>query len=261
MTGLMLGLTASAAASGPETDPGSETVERTEVKTRKAKKLDHDSLRFLRDNRDFLRAQLDRLRLETKVERRGSADALDSRYLKMQEMAAAIAAARDTVDHAGAELERQQLMASVAELRGLEMQLDMMDSLLTDQGLRLTWMEEDFLGRQETSLVVLVRGEIGETAPDGLVLTDGEESLRVDLDQTQRASLAQGGIVQVDHRLVEPRAHTIAIALTGEMWDGRDETIVLVDAPRDKMTFLELDLSALDARQPEVALGVDVWQR
>ena len=67
--------------------------------------------------------------------------------------------------------------------------------------------------------------------------------------------------MQVDHRLVEPRAHTIAIALTGASWVGRDETIVRVDAPRDKMTFLELDLSALGARQPQAALGVDVWQR
>ena len=46
-----------------------------------------------------------------RFERRGSAEDLDPRYLRLQEMAAAIAAARDTVDHQGAELERRQLMA------------------------------------------------------------------------------------------------------------------------------------------------------
>ena len=56
------------------------------------------------------------------------------------------------------------------------MQLDLMDSLLTDQGARLTWVEEDFLGRQETALVVLVKGGDGETAPTGLVISDGKKA-------------------------------------------------------------------------------------
>lgn len=249
------------AASMPEASAQEETVVTTEVKTRKTEKRDHESLRFLRDNRDFLRSQLDRLRLDTTWERRGSADNLDARYLKMQELAAAIASARDTVDHEGAELERRELMASVSELRDLEMQLDLMDSLLVDQGLRLTWLEEDFLGRQETALVILLKGSPGEDAPAGLVLTDGNETLHVTLDDTQIASLARGGIVQVDHRLVEPRAHTIAISLEGGDWETRESTVVEIKAQRDKMTFLELDLSGLDPKQPMVALGVDVWQR
>ena len=258
MTCLLMGLGASAATAQTTVE---QTVETTEVKTRKTEKLDHDSLRFLRDNRDFLRAQLDRLRLETRFERRGSGEGLDPRYLRMQEMAAAIAAARDTVDHQGSELDRRQLLESVAQLRDLEMQLDLMDSLLVDQGVRLSWMEEDFLGRQETALVVLVKGGTGVDAPTGLVLSDGTESLTVDLGETQRASLARGGIVQIDHRLVEPRAHTITVALTGESWTAHEQTVVQIDAVRDQMTFLELDLSSLDARKPAVALGVGVWQR
>ncbi len=245
----------------PTVGADEQTVERTEVKTRKTAKRNHDSLRFLRDNRDFLRAQLDRLRLETKWERRGAAEGLDPRFLRLSEMAAAIAAARDTVDHEGAELERRQLMESVAQLQDLEMQLDLMDSLLVDQGARLTWVEEDFLGRQETALVILVKGNTGTAAPGSLVITDGEESLIVALDETQRASLARGGILQIDHRLVEPRAHTLTVALAGGPWDGHGETVVQIDAPRDQMTFLELDLSNLDPQQPSVALGVDVWQR
>lgn len=238
-----------------------ETIQTIEVKTRKTQKLDHDSLRFLRDHRDFLRAQLDRLRLETRFERRGAAENLDPRHLRLQEMAAAIAAARDSVDHQGADLERRRLMQSVAQLRDLEMQLDVMDSLLTDQGVRLTWVEEDFLGRQETSLVVLVKGDNGKPAPDGLVIFDGEETMTVDLDETQRTSLTRGGLVQIDHRLVEPRAHTLTVTLTGPGWENHPEAVIKIDAARDRMTFLELDLSGLDAQQPTVALGVDVWQR
>ena len=258
ITCLTVGISASS-ASGPV--PDEETVETTEVKTRKTKKRDHDSLRFLRDNRDFLRAQLDRLRLETRFERRGAAEDLDPRYLRLQEMAAAIAAARDTVDHQGADLERRQLMQSVSELRDLEWQLDVMDSLLTDQGARLTWVEEDFLGRQETALVVLVKGADEKPAPTGLIISDGEETLTVVLDETQRLSLARGGLVQIDHRLVEPRAHTLAVSLTGPGWENHGESVIQIDAVRDRMTFLELDLSSLDTQQPTVALGVDVWQR
>lgn len=250
-----------AADPAPAGDPDALSVETTEVKTRKAKELDHASLRFLRDNRDFLRAQLDRLRLETRRERRGAAEDLDPRHLRLREMAAAIAAARDTVDREGAALDRRELLASVAQLGDLELQLDLMDSLLVDQGRRLGWLEADFLGRQETALVVLVRGTPRQPAPTGLVLTEEGESLHVELGAEQRASLARGGIIQIDHRLIEPRAHDLTVSFTGEDWEGRPGTVVQVQAPRDKLTFLELDLSGLDPDPAAAALAVEVWQR
>lgn len=257
LTGLLLGTATAAAAPAPE----APTVETTRVKTRKADRPDHPSLRFLRDNRDFLRSQLDRLRLETSLDRQGRADPLDARQLRLREMAAAIAAARDTVDHAGAELERRQLLASVGQLRDLELQLDLMDSLVADQGLRLGWLENDFLGRQETALVVLVRGDAGQAAPGGLVLSEDGDNLHIALDETARASLTRGGIVQIEHRLVEPRSHTLTVGFTGAAWADHPGAAVQVEAPRDQLTFLELDLSRLDPRQPGAQLVVGVWQR
>jgi hypothetical protein len=237
------------------------TVDRIEVKTRDTDDRDHASLRFLRDNRDFLRAQLDRLRLEVHRDRNGAARELDPRHLALREMAAAIAAARDTVAGSGADLDRRTLLASVAGLADLEMQLGLMDSLLDDQRQRLTWLEADFLGRQETALVVLVRGHAGGRTPAGLILREAGETLRVDLSDEQRASLARGGIVQIDHRLVEPRDHALTVALDGDPWDGSELAVLEVPAARDRLTFLELDLAALDPRQPAGRPAARVWQR
>jgi hypothetical protein len=240
---------------------GEETVETIEVKNRKLDEPDHPSLRFLRDNRVFLRAQLDRLRLETRHDRRGEAWALDPRYLRLKEMAAAIAAARDTVDSTGVDLERRHLLTSVTGLGDLESQLDLMDSLLSDQRQRLLWLEEDFLGRQETALVVLVRGHSGGHSPTGLVLAEEHTTLHVDLTPAQQASLQRGGIVQIDHRLVEPRDHVLTVGFTGPAWAEADIAAVEVAAPRDRLTFLELDLATLDPAQPGGLLTARVWQR
>ena len=236
-------------------------VERIEVKTRDTDDLDHPSLRFLKDNRVFLRAQLDHLRLEIHLDRDGAASTLDPRYLTLQEMAAAIAAARDTVAGTGEDLDRRRLLTSVAQVADLEMQLELMDSLLSDQRQRLGWLEKDFLGRQETALVVLVRGHAGGRAPAGLVLREENETLHVDLSPEQRASLERGGIVQIDHRLVEPRDHTLTVAFTGEEWEGNEVAALEVAAPRDRLTFLELDLAALDPDKPAGHLAAKVWQR
>lgn len=248
-------------AAAPVLGADEPTIERIEVKNRDTDDLDHASLRFLRDNRVFLRAQLDRLRLETHLDRAGDALALDPRYLQMNEMAAAIAAARDTVAGTGADLDRRTLLSSVAQVADLEMQLDLMDSLLADQQLRLGWLEADFLGRQETALVVLVRGDAGRQAPAGLVFREQNATLRVDLSPQQRASLEQGGIVQIDHRLVEPRDHSFTVAFTGDAWTGDEVAALEVAAPRNQLTFLELDLTSLDPGQPAGSLAARVWQR
>ena len=79
-----------------------EVVETIEVKRTETKRAKHESLQFLKDHRVFLRAQLDQLRLKVTRVHEGKAKLIDQRYLMLREMAAAIAAARDTVDRAQA---------------------------------------------------------------------------------------------------------------------------------------------------------------
>ena len=101
----------------------------------------------------------------------------------------------------------------------------------------------------------------GGRAPAGLVLREENETLHVDLSPEQRASLERGGIVQIDHRLVEPRDHTLTVAFTGEEWEGDEVAALEVASPRDRLTFLELDLAALEPGKPAGHLAAKVWQR
>ena len=233
----------------------------TEVRRAEVRDTDHPTLRFLRDNRDFIRGQLDRLRLLTVRRSEGDARDLDTDLLRLRELAAAIAAAGDTVDAATLALARRDLLDSVTRLGGLEADLDRMDLLVADQRARLRELEADFLGRQETALVVVVRGLPAGAAPDGIVLGEDNDFHDVALDGTTRAALRRGGVAQVWHRYVEPRDHVYSLAFTGGAWDSLPAVDVPLAAGRDRITFLELDLTALDPERPDLGLAARTWER
>ncbi len=236
------------------------TVETIEVKRAEHKEPKHPSLRFLKDNRVFLRAQLDLLRLQT-TRRAGDAELLDGRFLMLQEMAAAIAAARDTVDAERELTARRELLKSVTELAELEAQLDLMDKLLADERQRLLRLETDFIGRQETALVILIRGFSGKHVPASIMLGEENDVVRVDLTPEQRTSLEQGGIAQVYHEFVEPREHAFLVSFTGDAWEQSQPVSVVVDAVRDRLTFLELDLTHLDREREGFVILTSTWHR
>ncbi len=173
------------------------TIETIEVKRADTKDPKHPDLQFLKDNRVFIRAQIDRLKMLVKRTDAGEAGMLDPRYLRLKEMSAEIAAARDTVRAEGDLMSQRALLANVTDLGELVSELNLMESLLTDERHRLHAIEADFLGHQETALVVLVRGLAGKNVPASIVLTEENQSTRVDLTPEQQTSLAQGGIAQI----------------------------------------------------------------
>ena len=246
------------AASEENTERVEETIE---VKRAEEKETKHPSLRFLKDHRVFLRARLDLLRLHIRLTRTEDAEMLDARLLRLGEMAAAIAAARDTVDTLHGMTPQRELLTSVTELGKLEAELDLMELLLAEQRQRLLLLEEDFLGHQETALVVLVRGLNGREAPGTIVFSEDNEFVRVPLTPEQQASLAQGGIAQIYHEFVEPREHVYAVSFEGAGWAGVAPVPVAVLAARDRLTFLELDLSRLDGTQDTAGLLTSIWYR
>ena len=67
-------------------------------------------------------------------------------------------AARDSVATAGDSLARQALLASITQLGHLESELDLMERQLEEQRGRLGILQDDFTGRQQTALVVLLSG-------------------------------------------------------------------------------------------------------
>ena len=240
----------------------SERVEETiEVKRAEETKTKHPSLRFLKDHRVFLRARLDLLRLQIKLTRTDDAEMIDARLLRLKEMAAEIAAARDTVGTLHGMTPQRDLLTRVTELGELEAELDLMELLLAEQRRRLLLLEEDFLGHQETALVVLVRGLGGREAPGTIVFSEDNEFVRVPLTPEQQASLAQGGIAQIYHEFVEPREHIYAVSFEGPGWTGTAPVPVSVLAARDRLTFLELDLSRLDGSADTAGLNTSIWYR
>jgi hypothetical protein len=218
------------------------------------------SLRFLTENRDFIRAQIDQLRLLAKDGRDAVADSLDPRFLAFREMLAAIQAAADSQAAADAGLARRDLLASVADLAEIEAQIDSAEALLARQGDRLAWLERDFTGRQETAIVVLVRGVPACGAPDAIVIREANgDDVRVAFSPEAKAALAEGGIAEAVRAFVEPREHTFEISLEGPGCEAFPPATVLVETERDRLNFVELDLSA--AKSPGAPLGVVAWVR
>lgn len=195
------------------------------------------TLRFLGANRDYLRAELDRLRVKT-VAVKGDADAIDPRFLHYGQMLAAARAAGDSASAADSARAGRELFASVTDLGRLEEELDQMDRALADQRTRLALLESHFTGEQRTALAVVVRGVPAEGARE-LVLgfEDGTQE-RVALDAAQLDALRAGGAVQVAHRLLEPRGQVLSVGFGAAAPAGW----LALEPARDRLNLLQLDL-------------------
>lgn len=249
-----------ARAEGAPATPAGET-RRVEVKRRKTDDPDRPSLVFLKENRVFLRAELDRLRQLVKVTRKGQGELLDPRLLRLRELAAEAAAAADTLGAAEAALSSRRRLESVAEIAGLEARLAGLEGQLAAQAGRLASVEADYLGEQRTSLVVVVGGFAGRPAPAAVLLAEGERSWRVEFTPQERLALEQGGVAQVHHAHVEPRAHEFSLAFEGDGWQETPPAVVSVETPRDRLTFLEIDLGGVAGGAGAGEPVAVVWQR
>ncbi len=242
-----------------DTEKVKETVEVKRTETRETK---HPTLQFLKDNRVFLRARLDQLSTRVIKTRTTGAEMLDARFLMLKEMAENIAAARDTVDAANKQMSQRDVLTSVSQLGDLEAELTLMETLLSEQQSRLLSLEQDFLGDQETALVILMKGLEGKTSiPEAIVVTEENEVVRVGLRPEHRLSLTQGGIAQIYFEFVEPREHLIEVSFSGDGWAEVLPVKVAVDTRRNQITFLELDLGGLDKSRQYSGLQTAVWYR
>lgn len=262
ITGFALLLCRAVPAAAQETTSNDDgVVEKIEVQRADSHKTKYPTLRFLKDNRVFIRSQLDLLKTQVTRERTGQAEIIDGRYLWLNELAQAIAAAGDSVGVARSNAAVDTLLDSVKRLGELDDTLRLMEKLLAQQRKRLLELEQDFVGRQETSLVIVLRGMAGRSAPATIVVGEGNDFVRLDLTAEQRASLEEGGIAQLFHEFVEPRRHTYLIAFEGNGWGDTDPASVTIDVERDHMTFLEIDASQLDRNLDAMGLLTSVWSR
>jgi hypothetical protein len=245
-------------AGSPVAAPDAQVVD-VRVDRVRPEKPKYVTLRFLRENRDFLRARLDLLRL-TRNEQPGGGDALDPRFLAYGQMLREALAAQDSVAGTGDAFARRALLDRIARLGDLESELDRMDSLLAGQRTRLTTLESDFTGHQETALVILVRGNPAGGAPAALtIVLEDSTVLNVPLTPAQRQALGEGGIAEVFHGFVEPREQVIEFTVARNAGPGREQGWVTLQPARDRLTFLQLDLSGLDAADPSARLRAGAW--
>jgi len=260
---LALALVAAPASAASPASPAFKedpTVTSVRVERERPAREKLPTLRFLKANRDFIRGRFDRLRQASREERAG-ASALDPRFLTYRGMLGEIASGKDSVTRALDTRERTQLMASIADLTDLEHELDQMDRLLDAQRARLGVLQADFAGRQRTELDLLVTGGTlaGQVDSVRVTLEDGT-SVSSALNDTQRASIQHGGVLEVFRGLVEPREQVVEVALMGEGWSSTGHGFITLEPARDRLTFLKLDLSQA---KPILGIGSVVagtWQ-
>jgi hypothetical protein len=248
---MALASASTASAAAPGRAPAGTTVTTVTVERERPVREKLPTLRFLRANRDFIRARFDRLRSEPTVERAGAAD-LDPRFLEYRRLLAEIATGKDSVTVASDARERQGVFTSVEDLAALERELDQMERLLDTQRRRLGVLQADFSGRQRTELDVVVTGAAlaGRVDSVRVTLEDGT-SVASTITETQRVALIHGGALEVFRGLAEPREQVIEVALMGEGWSATGHGFVTIEPARDRLTFLKIDLS-----QSSPALGI-----
>ncbi len=227
------------------TQPG---VPEVQVQRTKEKEAKLETLRFLKENRQFFRAQLDLLRQTFGALHFGVGDGLDPRSLMLRELLAEGRAHGDSAAAAAAADRTRRLLESVAELAELEHEMERMEESLGTQRERLARLEEDYAGRQETALVVLLSGVPSRGAPEAIELREeGGDVYRVTLEADERAALAGGGLAELLHSFVEPRELRFTVALRGAGWPEGEEYALVVEPERDRLTFLELELRGVES--------------
>mgnify|MGYP003694589121 CR=1 FL=1 len=232
-----------------------------EGRARAAAEAKHVTLRFLKENRDFIRARLDLLR-QKMVERKGGAEAIDPRYLAYPKMLADAQSARGLRSRPPRSCANASSCSRASrELGDLETRLDEMETFLADQRVRLGVLQQNFTGEQRTALMVVVRGYPGDVAPSEIaVAVEDGAPFRVTLDPEQRDALQRGGVVQVFHGFVEPREQVVQVTLTADAWPSGDSGFITLDPTRDRITFLELDLSTVHRAQGGASVAASTWR-
>jgi hypothetical protein len=219
----------------------------------------YPTLQFLKANRDFIRSRFDLLR-ERAVPELGLAGTIDPRFLAYRRMIADATASDDSLTRAEDASRRWELFANITDLGRLEDQLDLMDRQLAEQKARLGALQLDFTGRQLTSLAVVLSGFPAAGDVNGVTLVfEPGDTLNVPLSADVCQSLRHGGLLELCHRLVEPREQTVAITLHGGRWDASAPGFVELDPARDQLSFLRLDLGAAQPSSGASSMAASRW--
>lgn len=217
------------------------------------------TLVFLRENLDFLRAQIDGIYWNE--EARGDTEPIDPRWLGYLEMESDLTAADARLAGEDAALAQRRLLESVSELVAVDERLGELSDLLAAHEGRLAQLRSDYVADHVTSLVVLAQG-VPRFPLDGLRLRreDGRETV-LPLDAGLRTVLENGGVVELDHEFIEPRAQWLELVLPAS--SGHDGASVWFEVrpERDHLHFVQLDLTSFDLSAAPDAWRAESWSR
>lgn len=235
------------------------TVTTVRIERERPQKERIPTLRFLKANRDFIRARFDRLRQESRESAAGAGE-LDPRFLLYRQLLSEVAAGKDSVQVNLDARERAGLFASVSDLAALEHELDLMERMLDAQRARLGVLQKDFAGRQRTELDLVLTGAplAGRVDSVAIVFEDGTRAAAA-IDSTQRAAMLHGATFELFHGLIEPREQVLDLALIGEGWSQTGHGFVTLEPTRDRITFLKLDLSHASPARGIASVVAGTW--
>jgi len=233
----------------------------TPVKVERVKPVreKYPTLQFFKANLEFIRSRYDRMR-EHASPQPGNAGPIDPRFLAYRRMIGDAETSRDSLVRAEDQTRRWELFANITDLGRIEDQLDLMDRQLADQKARLAELQRDFLGRQMTSLAVVMSGMPATELPASVTLMfESGDTISVTLSPEIGESLKHGGVLEICHRLIEPRVQTLTIVLRGGGWENSDPGYVVLDPSRDQLSFLRLDLAAARPAEGASSMTASRW--
>lgn len=233
-------------------------VTELEISRVRPKREKHETLRFLKENRDFIRARIDLLR-EKPAGSRAEGGGIDPRFLTYADMLAAIHAGRDSALASEDARRRRELYGSVRDLAELEDELDRMERLLTAQRGRLATLERDFTGLQRTEWMVVLSGRASSPIDAVVITMDDGRSHTAAVTQEQRDLLERGGALEIAHARLEPREQVISVRIIGRGWAADTDAFVTLSPERDRLTLLRLDLTSAVPEEGAASLEATTW--
>ncbi len=229
-----------------------------EVSRVRPKREKHETLRFLKDNKDFIRTRIDLLR-EKQSAGRAEGGGIDQRFLAYGTMLTAIHAGRDSASRCEDARARRELYASVRDLAGLEDQLDQMERLLAAQRMRLGVIEQDFTGLQGTAWLVVLSGHTASPIEAVMLTMEDGRSHTTTLSQEHRDLLERGGALEIAHARIEPREQVISVRIIGRGWAADIDGYVSLAPERDRLTFVRLDLAGATPEAGAPGVRATTW--
>lgn len=233
---------------------GDDDVRSIKVEREKPKREKHETVQFLRDNVAFLRSRIDALR-EKAIQRDSEGDELDPRYLAFIDM---LEQREDAEARLGGAAQRDSLLESIADLAAIEAHLEELEQMLADQEMRLLYLHEDYVGHQQTSLVVLLEGVPQVPLTAITVRFEGGADVRIPFDTDVQTVLQRDGLVQLFHDYMEPREQWVELTLVtpqGALVPGYVELAPV----RDRLNYLRFDISGFQATAGPESLEATLW--